>query len=303
MFEDGEAFVPVQTQTVSLHPWTIENSGEPVSFREGTPAVAEGGEISLGSTRILLSAARIEALSLPRISAEAAVIAQRNFPLVAQFVKEMQKTRSPDPFQPQIDAILERWHKSNDPGTLFDLIGLGASSTPSGDDVLVGIIAGMSLFEHTDDQTKEALTRLRADIEETARSLTPLPSAQMLLSACERSFGEPILGLLGALASSSASDGELLEGIEHVAQLGHHSGSTILLGLTRYCIESQLSLLIGTVTAFVDCIGNEKQLPWPVEQVSLLHRPSCGNPCHLLRFTPLLQPAIGLLHHGIEPRR
>ncbi|HHR85759.1 MAG TPA: DUF2877 domain-containing protein [Candidatus Acetothermia bacterium] len=62
---------------------------------------------------------------------------------------------------------------------------------------------------------------------------TPLPSAQMLHAACDRSFPEPILALLGSLTYEGASKEEILESAERVAQLGHHSGLAILSGLTK----------------------------------------------------------------------
>ena len=62
---------------------------------------------------------------------------------------------------------------------------------------------------------------------------TPLPSAQMLLAACERSFGEPILDLLTDLTAVDTPGGKLLQGAKCVAQLGHQSGLAILLGLTK----------------------------------------------------------------------
>jgi len=234
LFENGEAFVPIQTAAVPIHPWAIEVSGGPLIFPEGTLVSAEEGGLSVGNTHIPLSDARIEELSLPRPSGEEAAIARRDLPTLVRFVEEARKTRPPDPFQPQIDAILQRWHESNNPAVLLDLIGLGVGATPSGDDVLVGIIAGMSLFEHADGHIKEVLDRLRAGIRETARSLTPLPSAQMLLSACGRSFPEPFLALEESLTSPSASEDDLLERTERVAQLGRNSGIAILSGLTGF---------------------------------------------------------------------
>jgi len=59
-----------------------------------------------------------------------------------------------------------------------------------------------------------------------------LPSTQMLHAACERSFGEPILALLGGPTSSSSKDA-LLERAERVIQLGHHSGIAVLSGLAK----------------------------------------------------------------------
>jgi len=231
LFKGGEAFVPVQSTNVPLHPWAIEIAGDAIHLAEETRATTEDGKIRIEEVEIWLSDARIEELSLPRFSTEEISVAQRNFPILSQFVEEARKTHPPDPFQEQIDAILHRWHESKDPAILLDMIGLGSGSTPSGDDVLVGIIARMSLFEGVDDQAREALTQLRSSIQKTARARTSLPSAQMLLCACERSFPEPVLALLKNLTSEGTSEDDLVEKADRVFQLGHHSGLAILLGM------------------------------------------------------------------------
>ena len=233
LFDNGEAFVPVQTTSVPLHPWAIEMSGEPLRFAEGTPASVKSGVLSVEDTRIVLSNARTEDLRLPQSSATDVATARQNFPIIAKFVNEVRKTHPPDPFQEQIDAIVDRWHDTGDSRILLDLIGLGAGSTPSGDDVLVGIIAGMYLLDRVDARVEETLIQVCTSIEETARALTPLPSAQMLLAACDRSFPEPVFALLKGFASSSISEEAILEKAEGVAQVGHYSGLAMLTGLTK----------------------------------------------------------------------
>ena len=234
LFENGEAFVPVQSANVPLHPWAIEIPAEPLRFAEGTPVSVKSGVLSVEDTRIVISKARIEELRLPHFSATNVAIARRNFPIIVKFVDEARKTHPPDPFQKEIDAIIARCHDTGDPGPLLDLIGLGAGSTPSGDDVLVGILAGLSLIESVDDQVKEPLAQLRTGIRETARALTPLPSAQMLLAACDLSFAEPLLALIKSLTPEGTSEDDLLKRAERVTQLGHYSGLAILLGLSSF---------------------------------------------------------------------
>lgn len=231
LFEDGEAFVPVQTMSVPLHPWAIGITGEAFLPAEGTPVSAEEGDLLVGDTRIVLSAARIEELSLPRLSAEEAAVARHNFPVLERFVEKARKEYSSDPFQPQIDAILRHWHESGNADILLDLIGLGAGSTPSGDDVLVGILAGLSILEKVSRKEMQQLVRLRSGIQARVKGCTPLPSAQMLLAACEQSFGKPILEFIEEITLSTTSEDGLLEKIRSVYQLGHHSGYSILLGL------------------------------------------------------------------------
>ena len=233
LFGSGEAFVPVQSASVPLHPWAIEIPGEPLRFAEGTPVSAEQRNLSLGNTHVVISDAQIEDLQLPHFSAGDVAIAERNFPILARFVEQARKTHPPDPFQPQIDSIVEHWQTAADPKVLLGLIGVGAGSTSSGDDVLVGILAGMHLLEDVDNQTIEVLRQLRAGIQRIAGTRTPLPSAQMLLASCDRTFPEPLLALLKGFASSSISEERILETAESVAQLGHYSGLAMLTGLTN----------------------------------------------------------------------
>ena len=231
LFEDAEAFVPVQIRDVPLHPWAIEIPGEPLLFGEGTPVRSEEGKLSLGGTRIALSTAQVEELSLPRFSAQGVTIARRNFPILARFVEKAKKMHQPDPFQPEIDSILTRWRETGDPAILLNLIGLGAGSTPSGDDIIVGILAGLCIFEHVNDRTRETLSRLRTGISANVSGSTSLPSAQMLLATCDRSFAEPILKLVAGITSPNIQENNLLKKADCVFQLGHHSGLAMLLGL------------------------------------------------------------------------
>jgi len=233
LFEGGEAFVPVQTRAVPLHPWAVQVSGRLLRADESTQASFAGEEIEIGDTVISLANAKVEHLRLPRISNKEAAIALRRLPPLAQFIEEARRTLPPDPFQPQIDAILRCWHESGEADTLLDLIGLGAGATPSGDDVLVGILAGLSILGGRSSRSDKVLANLRAGISNAAPGRTPLFSTQMLLAACEQSFGEPILDLLTDLTAVDTPGDKLLQGAERVAQLGHQSGLAILLGLTK----------------------------------------------------------------------
>jgi len=231
LFEGGEAFVPVQTRAVPFHPWAVQVSGHLLRADEGTQASFVGEEIAIGDTVISLANAKIESLRLPRLSNEEAAIALRRLLPLAQFIEEARRTLPPDSFQPQIDAILRRWHESGEVDILLDLIGLGAGSTPSGDDVLVGILAGLSILEKVSRKKMQQLVRLRSGIQARVKGRTPLPSAQMLLAACEQSFGEPILEFIEGITLFTTSEDGLLEKIRSIYQLGHHSGHSILLGL------------------------------------------------------------------------
>lgn len=238
LFGEGEAFVPVQTLDVPLHPWAIQAPGPPLACAVGKPVDAKDGKLHIGSTTVCLLDAQIDDLRLPPISKESAELALRCAPLLAQFVEQTHKSRLPDPFQSQIDTILQRWQEAGEIDTLLDLIGLGSGSTPSGDDVLVGILAGLSVLEDVDSMAKEDLAQLRTGIRGSVKRRTSLPSAQMVLAACERAFCETVLELVAGFTSSNILEGDLLVRAERVAQLGQQSGLSGLQGLTHSLVGS-----------------------------------------------------------------
>ena len=73
--------------------------------------------------------------------------------------------------------------------------GLCPGAPFAGDDVLIGILAGLSIVEGGDSGSEEVFSNLRTGIKDAARGRTPVPSGQRLLAAYERSFGEQIIGL------------------------------------------------------------------------------------------------------------
>lgn len=231
---DGDSdpgFVAFQTQDVPLHPWGIaaEAAGH---VRVGDLAVAESNRLRFNSSGVTVdfSDAAVHELSINSWTQEEAARAQERIPIIREIlVKELAK-RIPDPFQPQIDAILERLSETADPEVLLDLIGLGSGSTPSGDDVLVGLLAGFTAFGEVSSEAKVNLTILRQVLHVDKRQRTTRAAAQMIDAACTNSFPEPVCCLLRVLGLLEGNT-QLPAAIASVLSLGSLSGVALVSGL------------------------------------------------------------------------
>jgi hypothetical protein len=98
---------------------------------------------------ILVPQATCHELRIGPYTYEEAKRALSRVPLLEHFVEEEATRRPSDPFQLRIDAVREQWGATGDPSLLAALFGLGAGSTPSGDDILMGILAGLTAFAGT----------------------------------------------------------------------------------------------------------------------------------------------------------
>ncbi len=230
--ESEPGFVSVQTAAMPLHPWAVasEAAGR---IRVDDLAVTEADRIRFreGDVVMDLSAAEVEELKIKPYSSEEGERALSRWPILMQILEEERAKRVPDPFRPEIDAILKRWKESGDSNVLLDLVGLGTGSTPSGDDVLVGIFAGYTAFERISDVVQASLLGLRAALNAAEAQGTSLPSAQMLTTAAEGSVPEPTLAVLSALATEF--DREVRRATRSLALQGATSGLAMLAGVLR----------------------------------------------------------------------
>ncbi|MCK5827306.1 DUF2877 domain-containing protein [Candidatus Bipolaricaulota bacterium] len=230
--EDSDpGFVSFQTQDVPLHPWGI--AAEAVGHvRVGDLAVVESNRIRFNSSGVAVdfSDADVDELSIPPWTQEEAARAQERISIIREILAKELAKRVPDPFQPQIDAILERWSETADPEVLSDLVGLGSGSTPSGDDMLVGLLAGFTAFGEVSSEAKVNLTILRQILHADKSQRTTQPSAQMINAACTNSFPEPACCLLRVLGLPEGST-QLSSAIASVLSLGSLSGIAIVSGL------------------------------------------------------------------------
>jgi hypothetical protein len=103
------------------------------------------------------------------------------------------------------------------------LIGLGVGLTPSGDDFLVGLLAGL---EATDDPMRERLAAAIA--REASRSTTAISAAMLAHAACGE-FSERLHDVVVAMADEAAAG--LHRAIDRAMAYGATSGADTLVGL------------------------------------------------------------------------
>ena len=108
------------------------------------------------------------------------------------------------------------------PPALPTLVGLGEGLTPSADDAVVGVLAGLDVLGLRVLRAG-LVAALPADIE----ARTPRVSAQALRAAADGMYGAPLLALLEALAAGKPADRAAAD----LSAVGHRSGRDTLLGL------------------------------------------------------------------------
>ncbi|MBI5836862.1 MAG: DUF2877 domain-containing protein [Candidatus Eisenbacteria bacterium] len=238
-------YVALLPDDAPLHPWAVCASLDPARFTVGMEFTLEEGVLQAGTTRLHLAGAAVEAL---RIEIR---------PALAPAPFLLPGGGSPEAHGPFGDALrrgLRRYVDGDGARELAALVGLGVGLTPSGDDALVGVLAGLDLLG-------AALVAAGADraglVEELRTTLEPgrgTPrthplSAQMLLAAAAGLYPEPLCRMAEALAAAagsapgggvasavdSAPSGFAASAVDSAAtalcNLGHTSGRDMLAGL------------------------------------------------------------------------
>jgi hypothetical protein len=116
-------------------------------------------------------------------------------------------------------------------------VGRGPGLTPSGDDVLVGMVAALQFSGAIDSSS---LAPLRALVETAPGRLTTEISAEYLRYACRGMVNGMVRDLLVALDRSNAVDA--LEAVGRLSRYGHTSGLDCVLGVLTGIIEAHRHL-------------------------------------------------------------
>ena len=137
------------------------------------------------------------------------------------------------------------------------LIGLGPGLTPSGDDFLVGYLAGLWCTVGNDSSRKRFLTVLGPELSQAARDTNQISYAY-LQCAARGHVSEPI-AILAQQVTQSSDKNSVRAATQAAVQIGHTSGSDGVLGLLVGCLvwQPRSCLFSGDLFArlFTDSIG------------------------------------------------
>jgi len=211
-----------------LHPWAV---AVPVTRRDlarvagGAPVRVADGVIEAGALRIEL--AGLEVVDLRLRHRLRAVPAAGLRALARHAAAQTAGGR----FEPALAAALERFRAGGAVRDLAKLVGLGEGLTPSGDDILVGVLAGLDASREVSDDAAALRTKLRAELERGTSRTTRL-AAQMLDAAAAGFYAEPVLGVLETLAVPKPGAKALERAVAALLAIGHRSGGDTLRGIS-----------------------------------------------------------------------
>jgi len=225
LLDDGPlvALLPAKSP---LHPWAVAvplTRSDLARVTEGAPVRVSNGVIEAGALRIELAGLEVVDLRLRR--------RLRALPAAARaLARHTGTTPAKGPFEPALAAALERFRSGGEVRGLAALVGLGEGLTPSGDDALVGVLAGLDAASEASGDAAALRERLRAELERGTSRTTRL-AAQMLDAATAGFYAEPVLGLLETLALPRPAAKALERAVATLLAVGHRSGADTLRGI------------------------------------------------------------------------
>ena len=225
LLDDGPlvALLPAESP---LHPWAVAISNtrrDLARVIEGAPVHVSDGVVEAGLLRIELAGLEVVDLRLRR--------RLRALPAAVRTLARHVTAAPPaGPFEPALTAALERFRAGGEIRGLAALVGLGEGLTPSGDDVLVGALAGLDAALEVSDEAAALRQRLCAELERGTSRTTRL-AAQMLDAAAAGFYAEPVLGLLQTLALPKPGAKTLERAVADLLAIGHRSGADTLRGI------------------------------------------------------------------------
>ncbi len=245
------ALVSILPAGCPLHPWAVEVAGGVAGL---SPAASPRLERESARAVDLRLRERPRRLPVAALRAPAAATAggrgdPRGDGGFAVRPGVVPGTRGTGPFDPGLEAAVLAFVAGGEAAALADLVGLGEGLTPSGDDVLTGILAGLDLLRDASPAAATARDHLAAALGPGRLERTSRLSAQMVAAAGEGFYPEPLLEVLRALAAAAvavpaeaappAASGPagpvppspLAAAAWRLAAVGHRSGRDMLLGL------------------------------------------------------------------------
>lgn len=225
LLDDGP-LVALLPEESPLHPWAVAiaiTRRDLARIAENAPVRVADGVIEVGSSRIELAGLEVVDLRLKR--------RLRALPATVRALASHAEAKPADgPFEPALAVALERFRAGGEIRGLAALVGLGEGLTPSGDDVIVGALAGLDAALEASGEAAALRQRLCAELEQGTSRTTRL-AAQMLDAAAAGFYAEPVLGLLQTLALPKPGAKALERAVAALLAVGHRSGADTLSGI------------------------------------------------------------------------
>ena len=223
---DDARLIALQTVRRPFHPWAVDLR-DVAALRVGVPCFSDGSCLNVGTSwTIPLNDVRVDALTLPAWTPREARRALGRVEDL-QDVLDRAPPSSDEIFRGSPPGSLASAHPR---GLLERVVGRGPGSTPSGDDYTVGRLS--VLWALVDDglqvacQIQEVQRLFRW---ENLKERTPLGSAQMVLSATNGHFSQPLVALIQSLGRRERPSMDVT--CSPVLSLGSSSGRATLAGI------------------------------------------------------------------------
>jgi hypothetical protein len=225
---DGGPLLVLLPDWTPLHPWAVVLALDAAAFgllAEGEPVRLAHGVLEAGPLTIELQSMDVPELKLDR----------RARPLVAERVRALARLQperdvTPGPFDATLDPALERFRLGGESTALAAVLGVGEGLTPSGDDLLTGVLAGLDAAHRVGPEAGIQRERLIAVLGTSPSSTTRL-SAQLLAAAAAGLYSEPVLEVLEALETEPPVRGALEHAVQDLLAVGHRTGADTLRGI------------------------------------------------------------------------
>lgn len=240
-----------------VHPWAISVAVDPASLRVGTRVRIGASVLALGTTLVPLRDAQTIDLQILERPADPPIRSMWhivNRPRAGANSGrqggggDSAERTSVESLEPPYAAPLEEYSARGDMDGLLRILGLGKGLTPSGDDALVGLLAGLDFLqdgiEGVADERSDLVSLLVPELE----AATSVFSASLIAAAAEGQYAEPIIDLLDEVARADVMPASLDWACARLLEVGHDSGASILDGI-RASFKRVLSLDPGRPVA------------------------------------------------------
>lgn len=221
-------------------------------FKAGDQVLYDGGLLRLGSLTVDLRGVRRWKCDLPALTADLSKPAVLHAWRIAwQALNERQQAARADILAAELlcpggdaqnmtrqragDAMRKLFDSSrkatdlNLEAPLHALIGLGSGLTPSGDDLLVGFLAGLWCGVHQTPERQQLIDALSEEIARLAYRTNEISRAYLLCAAHGKVSSH--LAKLASAICRAYSKKRLLAAFESAVQVGHSSGMDAVTGL------------------------------------------------------------------------